>query len=412
MQSNVINRFIRYIKIDTQSNPESTTFPSTKKQFHLGQLLVRELNSLELENVNMDENGYVMATLASNIDYDVPTIGFIAHMDTAPDISGKGVNPQFVENYDGSDIVLHKKNNIILSPKDFPQLKKYIGKTLITTDGTTLLGADDKAGIAEIMEAMEFLVKNPDVKHGTIKIGFTPDEEIGKGADFFDVKKFGADFAYTIDGGELGELEYENFNAAGAKIKVNGRNVHPGTAKNQMINSIQIAMELHAMLPTNQRPEHTEGYEGFFMLMSFKGTVENTNLSYIIRDHCFDKFNQKKKLISSVIDFINNKYGDNTVEIEIQDSYFNMKEKIKPVMHIVDTAKEALIDLEIEPIIKPIRGGTDGSKLSFKGLPTPNIFTGGHNFHGKYEYIPVESIERAVEVILKIIEKYTKKAIQ
>lgn len=406
--SKVQDRFIRYAKIDTQSDPNSDTCPSTKKQLHLAKELIKELNALGLQDVSLDENGYVMATLPSNIDREVPVIGFIAHMDTAPDASGKGVNPQIHKNYDGKDIVLNKEKNIVLSPEDFPELLKYVGQDIITTDGTTLLGADDKAGIAEIVTAIEHLVENPDLPHGTIRLGFTPDEEIGRGADKFDVKKFGANFAYTLDGGEIGELEYENFNASMAKIKIHGRNVHPGTAKNQMINSMMIAMELHAMLPVNERPEYTEGYEGFYMLMSFNGTVEETDLLYIIRDHDMAKFRKKNELMQNVVEFLNKKYGENTVEMDLKDQYYNMKEKVEPVKHIVDRVETAMKELGIKPKIKAIRGGTDGSRLSYMGLPTPNIFTGGHNFHGKFEYIPVQSMEKAVQVILKVIDNYAK----
>jgi tripeptide aminopeptidase len=408
MISKVYDRFIRYTKIDTQSDPNSDTCPSTKKQFHLAKELVKELNGMGLKEVSLDKNGYVMATLPSNMDKDVPVIGFIAHMDTSPDFSGHGVNPQIIEKYDGKDIILNKKQDIVLSPVDFPELKKYIGLDIITTDGTTLLGADDKAGIAEIISAIEYLCENPDIKHGTIKICFTPDEEIGRGADKFDIKTFGANFAYTLDGGEIGELEYENFNASIAKIKVKGRNVHPGTAKNQMINSMMIAMELHAMLPVQERPEFTEKYEGFFMLMSIKGNVEETSANYILRDHNMAKFRKKNVLLENIVEFLNNKYGDGTVELDLKDQYYNMKEKIEPVMYIIHTAEQAMEEVGVEPNIKPIRGGTDGARLSFMGLPTPNIFTGGHNFHGKFEYIPIQSMQKAVEVILKIIELYAK----
>jgi len=408
MISKVEDRFIRYAKIDTQSDPDSETCPSTKKQLHLAKELVKELNGFGLVNITLDENGYVMATLPSNIDREVPVIGLIAHIDTAPDTSGKGVEPQLHENYGGKDIVLNKEKNIVLSPDDFPELNNYIGQDLLTTDGTTLLGADDKAGIAEIMTAIEYLVENPEMQHGTIKIGFTPDEEIGRGADHFDVKKFGANFAYTLDGGEIGELEYENFNASMAKITIHGRNVHPGTAKNQMINSMMIGMELNSLLPVNERPEYTEGYEGFFMLMSFKGSVEETSMMYIIRDHNMDKFKKKNEIIQKAVDYINTKYGKNTIKMELKDQYYNMKEKVEPVKHIVDKVETAMLEVGVKPKIKAIRGGTDGSRLSYMGLPTPNIFTGGHNFHGKYEYIPIQSMEKAVEVILKLIEIYAK----
>lgn len=401
--SEVIKRFINYIKIDTKSSEDSETCPSTKKQFDLAYFIENELKELQLSNISVDENGYVMAELPSNNNKNQATIGFIAHMDTAPDFSGKNVNPQFIYNYDGNDIILNKNKNIILSPKKFPEMKKYIGETLITTDGSTLLGADDKAGIAEIITAIEYLIDNPEIEHGCIKIAFTPDEEIGRGADKFDVKKFGADYAYTIDGGEIGELEYENFNAASATITINGTNVHPGSSKNKMINSIEIAMELGSLLPAEQKPEFTENYEGFFHLHTFNGTVENTTLKYIIRDHDINNFLIKKDLIKKSIDFLNIKYG-NIINLEIKDQYYNMKEQIIPVMHIVETAKKAMEEVGVLPNIIPVRGGTDGARLSYMGLPTPNIFTGGHNFHGKYEYIPVRSMEKCVEVILKIIE--------
>ncbi|WIV11737.1 peptidase T [Proteiniborus sp. MB09-C3] len=404
----VVDRFLNYVAIDTKSEYDSPSFPSSKKQFDLANLLVKELNEIGLKDVSVDQNCYVMATLPSNTDKAVPVIGFIAHMDTSPDMSGENVKPKIVENYDGNNIVLNKENNIILSPKDFPELKNYIGKTLITTDGTTLLGADDKAGIAEIITAVEYLVNNPQIKHGDIKIAFTPDEEVGRGADYFNVDKFNADFAYTVDGGGLGELEYENFNAAGVKLVIKGRNVHPGTAKNKMINSIEIAMELNSMLPENQKPKYTEGYEGFFLLSSLNGEVEETKASYIIRDHFKDKFEEKKALMQKVVDFLNDKYGEGTVQVEISDQYYNMKEKIEPVMHIVDTAKKAMEKLGITPIITPVRGGTDGARLSYMGLPCPNLFTGGHNYHGKYEFICTESMEKAVHVILKVIELYSK----
>jgi len=404
----IVERFLRYVKIDTQSDPHSETCPSTEKQFTLGNMLVEELHDLGLKDASIDENGYIMATLPSNIDKTVPTIGFVAHMDTSPDYSGKDVMPNIVKNYDGGEIVLNKEQNIIMSPKDFPELKNYINQDIITTDGTTLLGADNKAGIAEIMAAVEFLVNNPEIKHGDIKIGFTPDEEIGRGADKFDVKKFGADFAYTIDGGEIGELQYENFNAAGVKITINGRNIHPGAAKDKMVNSVNIAMELQGILPASEKPEHTEGYEGFFHLNNMEGTVEKTTMIYIIRDHCKEKFEKKKELINKAVELLNVKYGENTVEIDMKDQYYNMKEKVEPVMHIVETAKKAMEEVGVNPMVIPIRGGTDGARLSYMGLPCPNIFTGGHNFHGKFEYIPVESITKAVEVIVKIVQLYSK----
>lgn len=402
----LVERFIKYVKIDTESDPNSDSCPSTEKQFNLARELVKELQELGLKDAAMDDNGYVMATLPSNIDKEVPTIGFIAHMDTSPDMTAENVKPQIVKNYDGSDIVLNGEKNIVLSPKDFPELKDYIGEDLITTDGTTLLGADDKAGIAEIMTAIEYLVNNPEVKHGTIKIGFTPDEEVGRGADKFDVEKFNASYAYTVDGGQIGELEFENFNAAYAKLKINGRNVHPGTAKNKMINSISIAMEFNSMLPANQVPQHTEGYEGFYHLHDIKGGVEETTVEYIIRDHDKEKFEEKKRRVESIAKYLNDNIGKGTVELDMKDQYYNMKEKIEPVMHIVETAKKAMEEVGVKPIIKPIRGGTDGARLSYMGLPCPNLFTGGHNFHGKFEYIPINSMKKSAEVIIKIVELY------
>lgn len=407
IMSKVVERFLSYVAYDTKSDGNTGVTPSTPGQMVLAKKLVEELKEIGMSDVTVDEKGYVMATLPANTDKKVPTIGFIAHMDTAPDYSGANVNPQFVENYDGGDIKLNPTT--ILSPKDFPELNDYIGKTLITTDGNSLLGADDKAGIAEIITAMEYLINNPEVKHGTIKVGFTPDEEIGAGADHFDVEKFNADFAYTLDGGGIGEIEYENFNAAGAKIIINGRNVHPGSAKNKMINSQFIGMELNSMLPANERPEHTEGYEGFYMLNGFSGSVEKTEMSYIIRDFFKDSFEAKKVNIVKIAEELNKKYGEGTVDITVKDSYYNMKEKVEPVMHVVDTAVEAMKALNIVPKVVPIRGGTDGARLSYMGLPTPNLFAGGHNFHGKFEFVPTESIEKAVELIVKIIELYTEK---
>mgnify|MGYP001587832940 CR=1 FL=1 len=407
--SKVVEKFLKYVSYDTKSDEESTTVPSTTGQMILATELVKELRAMGLKQVSVDDNGYVMATIPSNVKKAVPTIGFIAHMDTAPDISGKNVNPKFIYNYDGEDIILNKENNIILSLNDFPELKSYLGKTLITTDGTTLLGADDKAGISEIMSAVEYLIENPHIPHGTIRIGFTPDEEIGCGADMFDVEKFDADFAYTMDGGTIGELEYENFNASGAKICIHGRNVHPGSAKGKMIHSTLIANEFVNLMPQNEIPGATEGYEGFYHLISLNGEVEETKLQYIIRDFNKESFENRKIFIKNVADKLNNKYGNNTVKIEVKDQYFNMKEKIEPVKHIVDTAFLAMKEVGINPIMQPIRGGTDGARLSFRGLPTPNIFTGGHNFHGKYEFIPTFAMEKAVEVILKIVELYTGK---
>lgn len=408
--SNVVERFLRYVKIDTESEFDSETCPSTLKQLDLARLLKEELDALNLQDVSLDENGYVMATLPGNTRRDVPVIGWIAHMDTSPDMSGKDVKPKWVENYDGGDLVLNTEKNIVLSPLDFPELKQYIGQPIITTDGTTLLGADDKAGIAAIMAAMEYLVNHPEVEHGTVKIGFTPDEEIGRGADRFDVQKFGADFAYTMDGGELGELEFENFNAAGARIEIKGRSVHPGTAKDKMINSINIAMDIAGMLPPHMRPEHTEKYDGFFHLMHFDGTLEKTSLLYIIREHDHEKFEWQKGLIEKAVEYANYKYGPGTASLALTDQYYNMKEKILPVFHIIETAREAMLALDIAPKIIPVRGGTDGARLSFMGLPCPNLFTGGHNAHGRFEYLPALSLERSVDVILKIIELYTLKS--
>jgi tripeptide aminopeptidase len=408
--SDVIDRFLRYIKFDTESDVNSETCPSTMKQLELARLLKTELDELGLQDVSLDENGYVMATLPANTKRNVPVIGWIAHMDTSPDMSGKDVKAQWVENYDGGDIVLNKEQNIVMSPNDFPELKQYIGQRIITTDGTTLLGADDKAGIAAIMAAVKYLVDHPEVEHGTLKIGFTPDEEIGRGADLFDVQKFGADFAYTMDGGELGELEYENFNAAGAKITVKGRSVHPGTAKDKMINAINIAMDIAGMLPAQMRPEHTEKYDGFFHLMHFNGSLERTTLEYIIREHDREKFEWQKGLLEKAVEMANYKYGPDTASLVMKDQYYNMKEKILPVFHIIETAREAMLALGIEPKIIPVRGGTDGARLSYEGLPCPNLFTGGHNFHGRFEYLPAEALEKSVAVILKIVELFTSKS--
>ncbi|MGB0973466.1 MAG: peptidase T [Flavobacteriaceae bacterium] len=405
----IIDRFISYVTIDTESDPNSNTCPSTEKQWDLANKLVDELKTMGMQDVTIDEHAYVMATLPSNVDHEVPTIGFISHFDTTPDYTGANVKPQIHENYDGGDILLNKEQNIVLSPDYFEDLLLYKGQTLITTDGTTLLGADDKAGITEIMCAMEYLINHPEIKHGAIRVGFTPDEEIGRGAHKFDVKKFAADWAYTMDGSQVGELEYENFNAAGAKIKVNGKIVHPGYAKGKLINSMLIANEFIAALPEQEVPEKTSGYEGFFHLYGIEGKVEETNFQLIIRDHDAQKFQDRKSLLEQIAATLNTKHGAGTVELEINDQYFNMKDKVTPVMHIVDIAEEAMKNLGITPLIKPIRGGTDGSQLSYMGLPCPNIFAGGHNFHGRYEYVPVESIKKAIDVIVEIAQLTAKR---
>ena len=398
----VVERFLKYVKYDTQSSMETKTTPSTPGQKVLGDILAKELEQIGMKDVSFDLNGYVMATLPSNMEVEVPTLGLIAHMDTALDASGKNVNPQIVKSYDGNDIVL--KNGVVLSPVEYPALKNYIGQDIITTDGTTLLGADNKAGIAEIITAVEYLINNPQIKHGAIKIAFTPDEEIGEGADHFDVKKFDADFAYTLDGGEIGEIEMENFNAAHAKININGNSIHTGTGKDRLVNSISIASELMAMLPAGQKPEYTENYEGFFHVNDIRGNIEHTYLYMIIRDHDKAKLIDKKKLIENIVSFLNVKYGEGTVSMELEDQYFNMREHIEHVMYIVDMAKKAMEQVGVEPKQKAIRGGTDGARLTYMGLPTPNIFTGGHNFHGKLEYIPIPSMVKAIEVVLKIVE--------
>ena len=400
----VEERFLEYVKLNTKSDETTRVTPSTKGQLVLAEKLLNELKELGLRDARISEHGYVYATLEKNCNKDIPVIGFIAHMDTAPDYSGENVNPKIIENYDGGDIKLNDSE--ILSPKFSPELRQYIGQRLITTDGTTLLGADDKAGIAEIMTAVEYLINHPEIEHGDIKIGFTPDEEIGEGADHFDVEGFGADFAYTMDGGRIGELEFENFNAAGVKVKIKGVNVHPGYAKNKMLNSIMVANEFINSLPLNEVPENTESYEGFYHLTDINATVENTILSYIIRDFFKDSFEERKNKIREIQEELNKKYGEGTVVVEIKDQYNNMKEKIEPVMHVVENAQQAMIEANITPNIRPIRGGTDGARLSFMGLPTPNIFAGGENFHGKYEYVPVESMEKAVAVIVNIVKRY------
>jgi len=403
-EKKIIDRFISYVKIDSQSNANSVATPSTEKQWNIANKLVQDLNDIGLSEVSIDENAYIYATLPSNIKKKCPTIGFISHFDTSPDFSGTNIKPQIVKNYNGGDIVLNKTKNIILSSEYFSEIKQYIGQTLITTDGNTLLGSDDKAGVCEIISAMEFLINNPDIKHGDIKIGFTPDEEIGRGAHKFDVAKFGADWAYTMDGSQIGELEYENFNAASAIIKIKGRIVHPGYAKGKLVNSMYYATKFISMVPLDETPEKTEGYEGFYHLTSIKGLVEQTELQYIVRDHDLNKFKNRKAFLINLIKKLNKEFDQNIFEIKIADQYFNMKEKVEPHMHIVDIAEKAMKALDIKPLIKPIRGGTDGSQLSYMGLPCPNIFAGGHNFHGKYEYLPVNSMMSAIKVICKVCE--------
>ena len=400
----LVERFLKYVSFDTQSSEETEVTPSTPGQMVFAKYLKEELESLGLEDITLDEHGYLFATLPANIDKPVPTIGFIAHMDTSPDMSGKDVSPRIVQNYDGSDIVLCAEENVVLSPSQFPELLDHKGEDLIVTNGKTLLGADDKAGIAEIVSAIVYLKEHPEIKHGKIRIGFNPDEEIGLGAHKFDVEKFGCDWAYTMDGGEVGELEFENFNAASAKITFKGRNVHPGYAKNKMVNSIRVANRFCAMLPAHETPEHTEGYEGFYHLISFNGDVEQTTVAYIIRDHDRARFKSRKKKIERFISEINAEYGEGTATLELRDQYYNMREKIEPVMHIIDTAFAAMEAVGVKPNVKPIRGGTDGAQLSFKGLPCPNIFAGGLNFHGRYEFVPIQNMEKAMKVIVKIAE--------
>jgi len=405
----IIDRFLSYVTIDTQSDSSSKTTPSTKKQWVLAHALVAELKAIGMQDVSIDENAYIMATLPSNTDKTVATIGFISHFDTSPDFSGANVKPQIITNYDGKDIVLNKDENIILSPDYFEDLLLYKGQTIITTDGTSLLGADDKAGITEIITAMEYLIQHPEIKHGPIRVGFTPDEEIGRGAHKFDVEKFGVSWAYTMDGSQIGELEYENFNAASAEITIKGKSVHPGYAKNKMVNAITLAYEFIALLPNDEVPEKTSGREGFFHVHHISGSIENSKIKLIIRDHDQEEFTQRKALLQTITTNLNRVHGG-AIDILIEDQYFNMREKIEPVFHIVEIAKEAMELLHITPIIKPIRGGTDGSQLSFMGLPCPNIFAGGHNFHGKYEYVPVESMQSAIAVIIKICELTAQKA--
>lgn len=410
MKQTLIDRLSTYAKVDTQSNEDIETTPSTSGQLELANMLVEELKQIGMDEVTIDDNGYVMATLPATTDKDVPVIGFMAHVDTATDFTGKNVNPQVIDNFDGNDITLNEKLDVVLSAAEFPELPGYKGHTLMTTDGTTLLGADNKAGIAEIMTAMEYLIQHPEIKHGKIRVAFTPDEEIGRGPHKFDVEAFGATYAYTMDGGPLGELEYENFNGAQAKVTFNGNNVHPGTAKNKMVNSMKIAMEFHAKLPEDEAPEYTEGREGFFHLLSIQGDVELTKLQYILRDHDRDKFEAKKALFEEITAEIKAEYGEKSIQLEMHDQYYNMREKIEPVMEIVDIASDAMKRLDIEPVIKPIRGATDGSQISYKGLPTPNVFTGGENYHGKFEYISVDNMEKATKVIIEIAKLYEEQA--
>ena len=410
LKNELIERFTSYVKVDTQSNASSKTCPSTPGQLDLANMLVEELKMIGMEDVTIDENGYVMATLPSNTDKEVPTIGFLAHVDTATDFTGKNVKPQLIENYDGNDIVLNEALNIVMSPKNFPSLTNYIGHTLVTTDGTTLLGADNKAGITEIMTAMVHLIKHPEIKHGKIRVAFTPDEEIGRGPHKFDVDAFGAKFAYTVDGGPIGELQYESFNAAGATVTIKGSSVHPGTAKGKMVNSAKIAMEFNSNLPEVEAPEFTEGYEGFYHLISMNGDVEKTELHYIIRDFDKEKFEARKATIEKIALDLKAKYGEDNIILEMNDQYYNMREKIEPVKEIVDIAYRAMENLDIKQIIEPIRGGTDGSQLSYMGLPTPNIFTGGENYHGKYEYISVDNMIKATQVVVEIIRLFEENA--
>lgn len=400
----LVERFLKYVSFDTQSNEETNVTPSTEGQMVFARYLKEELEELGLEEISLDENGYLFATLPANTDKEVPVVGFIAHMDTSPDMSGKNVSPRIVANYDGGDILLNSTENIVLSTERFPELLDHKGEDLIVTDGTTLLGADDKAGIAEIVSAIVYLKEHPEIKHGKIRIGFNPDEEIGLGAHKFDVEKFGCDWAYTMDGGEVGELEFENFNAASAKVVFKGRNVHPGYAKNKMINSIRVANQFMSMLPAEETPEHTEGYEGFYHLVGISGEVEQTTVSYIIRDHDRARFEERKKNMEALVGKINAEYGEGTAVLELHDQYYNMREKIEPVMHVIDIAFKAMQEAGVKPAVKAIRGGTDGAQLSFKGLPCPNIFAGGLNFHGRFEFVPIQSMEKAMKVVVKIAQ--------
>ena len=402
-------RFLKYVSFNTTSDENTKMTPSTPGQMIFAQYLVEELKSIGLQEVELDKNGYIMATLPANTDKDIPTIGFISHMDTSPDMSGKNVKARIVENYDGNDILLNEEKVIVLETEKYPEILQYKGQDIIVTDGTTLLGADDKAGIAEIVSAMEYLIAHPEIKHGKIRVGFTPDEEIGQGADHFDVPKFGAEWAYTLDGGEIGELEFENSNAAAAKITFKGLNVHPGYAKHKMLNSMRVAHQFVSMLPRHETPEHTEKYEGFYHLVGMEGTVEQSSLSYIIRDHDRDRFERRKKEVQHITNKINAEFGEGTATLELRDQYYNMREKVEPVMHIVDLAFEAMESVGVKPNVKPIRGGTDGSRLSYEGLPCPNIFAGGHNFHARFEYVPVQSMEKAMMVVVKIAELLAKR---
>jgi len=404
---NITERFLKYVSFTTTSDENTNMTPSTPGQMIFAKYLVDELKSIGLTEVDVDKNGYIMATLPSNTKKEVPTIGFIAHMDTSPDMSGKNPKPRIVANYDGNDILLNEEKGIVLETAKYPEILLYIGQDIVVTDGNTLLGADDKAGLAEIVSAMEYLVAHPEIKHGKIRVGFTPDEEIGQGADHFDVEKFGAEWAYTMDGGEIGELEFENFNAASAKVTFKGVNVHPGYARHKMLNSMRVAHQFASMIPRHETPEHTEGYEGFFHLTNMEGTVEKSSLSYIIRDHDRDRFERRKKEFAHLVNKINSEFGEGTATLELRDQYYNMREKIEPVMHIIDLAFNAMTDVGVTPKVKPIRGGTDGSRLSYMGLPCPNIFAGGHNFHGRFEFVPVQSMKKAMQVIVKIAESVT-----
>lgn len=408
MKTTVLERFLRYIAVDTMSQPERESVPSTEKQKDLARMLAEELKAMGAKDVNMDDHGYVYGTIpASCTSKKIPVLGFIAHMDTSPAYSGADVKPQFVRNYDGKTIIMNQETGLSMGPEQYPDLLKYVGQDLITTDGSSLLGADDKAGVAEIMALAEYLLGHPEISHGEIRVGFTPDEEVGRGAELFDIERFGADAAYTVDGGGLGELEYENFNASSAKVIVNGLSIHPGTSKGKMKNAILMAMEFQNMLPAFDNPMYTEGYEGFFHLDSISGTVERAEMDYIIRDHDWDKFQDKKAYMQRIADYMNQKYGQGTIELVMKDSYYNMKEKLKDHMYLIDAAKTAMEELGIEPVVSPIRGGTDGAVLSYRGLPCPNLCTGGHNFHGKFEYISVQSMEKVTELLLGIVKKFS-----